>query len=140
MPIGYAIDPVRQLVLVRAWGALTDDEVAAQGAALAKDQRYGEVWRVLADLLQVTEMHVTAPFVHRYSSPMLETKRAIVARSGVGFGMARMYASVNSTEQSSVAVVKTIADGLDWLDLPPTTPLPELLDATFPTGSVPGKA
>lgn len=131
MPIGYSIDGSRPLVVVRAWGTLTDDELRAYATALSGDERFDRAMPKLMDLRAASLSGVSAAFLRGFRSPFYRSsRRAIVVRTTATFGVARMYGMLTA-EDDRVTVVRDVGEALAWLGLPVEAALPATLDVTF---------
>jgi len=107
-------------VLVRAWGTLTDEELAENSRTLRDDPRFQPDFSQLADLRGVTLLTATRTGI-RYLAQInpfgAGARRAIVVGSEVAFGMARMYDLTRADALDEVEVFRDLPDALDWLGL-----------------------
>lgn len=117
MPESYEIDPGRALVVCRAWGQFTNRDLQEHYRRLMADPDFDPDYAQLADLRGVTDFTVGSEQIEsaarqRVFSP--GTPRAFVAPKGVGFGLARMFASYAPDEQE-VHVFGRMEDAETWL-------------------------
>lgn len=131
MPIGYSIDGSRPFVVVRAWGALTDDELRAYATTLLGDERFDRTMPKLMDLRAASLSCVSAAFFRGFRCPFARaSRRAFVVSSKAAFGVARMYGMLTGDDEH-FTVVGDVDEALAWLGLPADTPLPLRLDVTL---------
>jgi hypothetical protein len=132
MPIEYRIDLARRLVVARATGVVTDDDVFGyQREVWSRPEVAG--FDELIDM-SATERIVSPPpgRVHDLAAlaVAMDTSRtpsrfAIVAPQDVAYGLGRMF-EINRELMSAskqVGVFRTLAEGLAFLGLEPTTDL-----------------
>lgn len=127
MPIEYQIDHERQLVLARAFGVITSQDVFGYQREVwsrADVVGYNELIDmsavkhvVLASGQQVMEL---AWFSARMDTPSKRFRFAIVAPQDSAFALGRMYESYRNLDDRSVkqvAVFRTMAEGLAFLGI-----------------------
>lgn len=132
VPISYRIDQERRLVLTRAWGVLTDDDIINHKERLARDPEFDPVIPQLTDARDIEQFAVTIAGVHAmiahdaaHASRRAGHRLALVVGTDEVFGMARMYELMGERSDNSVAVFRTIADAETWLAtgwVPPEPP------------------
>jgi hypothetical protein len=118
MPLAYVIHAELRLVVVRAWGVLSTDEVLAVIGALYQDPQFRSDFRELVDARKVTVLHVSPAGIREIatSNPYSSAaRRAIVVSSEVAFGMARMYEMMRDPSPDEVQVFREYASALEWL-------------------------
>ncbi len=122
MPITYRIDRSRQLILTRCVGAVVLDEVRRHFVALGQDPECPERLDVLLDLSEMTTVPVseqlrtvTNDIAHLRPDIQFGTC-AIVAATPALFGMARMFEVLAAPYFSAMAVFRTEAEGVIWLE------------------------
>ena len=130
MPIGYRIDEDLEIVFVRIEGVLTEDEMAAVAAALRADPRFRPTWPSLTDARNESAVRLRTSFLRSYESPFGPyARRAVLVGQDVSFGMKRLYEAI-ATTPGVITVTRDLAKALEWLGLPPSTPLPDELDTS----------
>lgn len=120
MPTDYLIDLPRGLVISRAWGVLTDEELLARTRALAEDPRVRPDMRQLSDFREVTDLKVHGATIHAMVglNPFgAGARRAVIVGSDASYGMARMYQLLQDTAPDSVDVFRELEPALEWLGL-----------------------
>ena len=121
MPVSYEIDPVKHVVHCRASGTLTNQELTDHYRKIAVDPAFDPHFDQLADLGPVERFELDASTIRREA---LETvfdataRRAIVAPSDVGFGLARIYGSYAELAPQNVRVFREMSEARHWLGLP----------------------
>jgi hypothetical protein len=118
MPADYQIDRAHRVVYSRAWGALTDEDLANNRAALFADPAFDPGLAQLYDLTDVTEVKVTSVSLLQLAmtSRFAPTaRRAVVVSSDEAFGMARMY-SILSGHEELIQVFRDRAGAMRWLE------------------------
>ena len=117
MPEDYVIDAGRKLVTCRAWGDFTNDDLYEHYRRLTEDPAFDPQYAQLADLRDVTEFSVDSAQIESAARKKIfapGTVRAFVAPKGVGFGLARMFASY-SPENQVVRVFERLDEAEAWL-------------------------
>jgi len=120
MPIEYEIDADKHLVHCRASGTLTNRELIDHYRSIATDPAFDPHFDQLADLGPVERFDLDATTIRREA---LETvfdasaRRAIVAPTDVGFGLARIYGSYAELAPQTVRVFRDMSDARRWLGI-----------------------
>lgn len=120
MSMSYKIDQERRVVLTRAWGVLSTQELVEVTSRILLDPRFDPTYRSLGDLRDVTDITVDALHTaHMAATPLfaLDTRRAIVATSDVAYGMARMFAAYAERNGQEVRIFREMAEAEEWLEL-----------------------
>lgn len=120
MPATYTIDPTRRLVIVRAYGDLTGEELVAYYARLKRDPAFDPSFRQLSDFREVT--HISAPaatvaVVAAGKTFAPGTRRAIVAPSNAAYGVARMFGIYAEAAGQVVEAFRDLPAAEAWLGL-----------------------
>jgi hypothetical protein len=125
MPIEYRIDHDRKLVLAKALGTVTDQDVFGyQRDVWSRDDTAG--YDELVDMTEVE--HIAQPSVDRIrqlaslsasmDAASLDSKLAIIAPQNIAFGLGRMYATYRQMEAQSrkqVEVFRSRGEALAFL-------------------------
>jgi hypothetical protein len=120
LPVTYSIDPERRLVISRAWGAITDDDVREHARVLGADPLFDPTFRQLVDMSGITEDFVGTSTKRQASQNQLfvpGVRRAWVASGDYTFGMARMYAVAAESKGQTIGVFRTMSEAEEWLGL-----------------------
>ncbi len=118
MPVSYRIDPRSRIVFTDAHGALTDADVIAFQERLRNEPDFEPDFGQLADCREIEAVDMTTEGVEEAArrSPFSEgARRAIVVRSDLTFGMARMFEALRHEAPDEVHVFRDVADALRWL-------------------------
>lgn len=126
MPLDYEIDRERRLVHVTASGVITPELLFGYQKDVWSDPAVAG-FDELVDMSGVERVEVASPSnvnaLAGYSATMdvdvKPTKLAIVAADDLLFGLGRMYQAYREMKPGSskeVAVFRTIADALAWLE------------------------
>ena len=134
MPIVYRIDHENRIVLARAYGVLTDEDVFNyQHSVWSGPELAG--YNELGEMAGVTDIAI--PSIHRVRDLAMTAaemdsevmaKVAIVAPEDLGFGLARMFQAYREMEKASrkvVGVFRTLEEAFAWLKIanPPAMPV-----------------
>ena len=120
MPADYHIDPARSLVVSRAWGTLTDEDMIGHAKALASDPRFRRDMRHLFSFDDVRDPRLSSDAVRtvaRLNPFGPGARRAVVVRSDAAFGVARMYELSRSPAPDDLQVFRELEAALEWLGL-----------------------
>lgn len=119
MPASYEIDKQKRMVVTTAWGVCTVDDVLRFREQVLKDSDFDPSFSQLADFTAVTQFDVTAGEVRMLAgmnpfSP--DSRRALVAESGVVFGLARMFEILRGLKgETHIRVFRSRSEALAWL-------------------------
>ncbi len=122
MPVSYTIDVQSSLVLTRASGTLTDDDVIQLKARLVRDPDFKPGMRELSDIRNIDHLDVTPAGVRAMvlqdkedASQVASHKLALVLSEDVAYGMARMYQTLTESNMENVGVFRDIEEARAWL-------------------------
>jgi hypothetical protein len=121
MPEAYRIDAAHRLVIGRAWGIVTADDIHRHYARLRADPAFIPAYRQLADLRDVERVEADSASVQREARQRTfsaNAGRAFVVQEAHVFGMIRMFGTIVEISGSSIEIFSTLAAALKWLDLP----------------------
>jgi len=116
MPADFQIDLSERVVYCRAWGVVTDGDLANNRVALHADPAFEPDMAVLYDFSGVTEVQVTSVTLRRLALTthlVPAARQAIVAPTDAAFGLARMYSILGGREEDQV--FRDRAEALRWL-------------------------
>ena len=120
MPATYEIDVARRLVLTRAWGVFTEQDLLGHFTSLGADPDFRSTFSQLADLRDVERAEVRREFIRRYALENLfdrRAQRAIVVSSAEHYELARIYADFAQYAPQNVRVFRDMHDAEEWLGL-----------------------
>lgn len=118
MPESFEIDADRKLVICRAWGLLTDEELRDHYKRLLADPAFRPEYCQFADLRGVTEFTVDSRTIEDAARMQVfspGTRRAFVAPTGVAFGLARMFSAYSASAGQTLEVFKDVHSAEEWL-------------------------
>ncbi len=96
MPESYEIDADRELVVCRAWGSLSNEDLREHYRRLVADPDFRPEYSQIADLRDVTDFAVDSATIESVAQrPVFApgTRRAFIAPKGIAFGLVRMFAT-----------------------------------------------
>jgi len=120
MPASYRIDVERRLVLSRAWGVFTAQELYDIYTTLAADPAFDPSFVQLVDLRDVVRPYMEPSIIRRHALEYLfasGTQRALVTSSDVAYELARMYKTFAEYVPQNVQVFRDMHDAERWLGL-----------------------
>lgn len=118
MPESYEIDAARGLVVCRAWGNLSTDELREHYRRLRADPEFSPDYVQIADLTRVTEFSVDSAAIETEARASIfapGTKRALVAPTGLAYGLARMFAAHGTASGQDMQVFTEWQPAEEWL-------------------------
>jgi hypothetical protein len=119
LPITYTIDHENRLVVCTGSGLCTADDVLGCHAQLVKDAGFDPSFSQLVDGTAITGTTVTAAQMRALAgeSPFsLDSRRAMVADSPLGFGLSRIYQIVRSLRgDRHIRVFHSRGEAMAWL-------------------------
>ena len=120
MPESYEIDVARGLVVCRAWGDLSNEDLRRHYRRLAADPDFSPDFLQIADLSGVTEFTLDSSVVEAEAQTSVfarGTRRAFVAPKGVAYGLARMFAAHSAEAGQEMQVFTERSNAEEWLGL-----------------------
>jgi hypothetical protein len=120
MGMSYTIDQGRRIVLARAWGVISTQDVQDVSSRILADPAFHSTYSSLTDLSDVTDVTVDRKVLAATASvPLFEdsARRAFVAPSDIAFGMARMFATLAERSGREVRVFRELHLAEAWLGL-----------------------
>src|SRR5689334_3444252 len=120
MPADYEIDLGRRLVLSRAWGVFTPQDLFDHFARLSADPDFDPTYSQLVDLRDVERTELTPPIIRRHALERLfdsTAQRALVVIIPYHYEMARIYADFARFSSQNVRVFRDMHDAEEWLGL-----------------------
>ena len=120
MPATYRIDVARRLVLSRAWGVFTAQDLYDHYNTLAADPVFDPGFSQLVDLRDVERVDMEPSIIQRHALEYLfggGSQRALVTSSDVEYQLARMYASIAAYVPQNVRVFREMNEAEQWLGI-----------------------
>lgn len=121
MPVSYAIDKQKKLVVTCAWGKCTVEDVLEFRRQILKDDNFDPSFAQLADFSGVTIADISPSEVRMLAwmnpfSP--DSRRAIVAQSKLAFGLSRIFETLRTLRgDRHIRVFRTREEALAWIFL-----------------------
>jgi hypothetical protein len=126
MPIDYSHDLERNLLLIRMFGELSDDDLVSYAENAVADELIDAGTNDFIDLSDVTATTASADGVRQLNEILARGgrmrnagKMAIVGPSDITYGMARMFQAYRDDTPIVVQVFRTSDEGRAWIGLPP---------------------
>jgi len=122
VPVSYRLEPARNLVVSRAWGVLTDDEIVAHYKRLVEDPGFKSTFHQLCDMMEVTRIEATTEMLRQLARQSIfspGTQRAIVAVQDSHYGLTRMFQVFCELEGTRVEIFRDTASAEAWLETAP---------------------
>jgi hypothetical protein len=125
MAYSFRIDTVQGVVLFKATGKFSDEEMLNCIENVVADPAFKPEFNHLADLRDVDEFEPRSTEIRTrayrdHDSVRLNASRiAIVSSSDLVYALSRMYATLMEGASVSVRVFKDIGEARKWLGLPP---------------------
>jgi hypothetical protein len=123
MPFDFELDRERRIVLSRASGSVTDEELLdhmARTRELFKAGVLNSTWAQIADFSEAEDASgVSSIGVARLSegNPWPRgTARVVIAPKDVQFGLARMYQLLGDLQDHGLEVTRSVADALEFVE------------------------
>ena len=120
MPASYRIDVGRRLVLSRAWGVFTAQDLYDHYSSLSADPVFDPSFSQLVDLRDVERVDMEPSVIRRHALERLFGKgaqRALVTSSDVAYELARMYGTFAAYASQNVHVFRDMHDAEQWLGM-----------------------
>jgi hypothetical protein len=120
MPASFRIDVARRLVLTRAWGVFTAQDLYDHYNTLAADPAFDPSFPQLVDLRDVERVDMEPSIIRRHALERLfgeGTQRALVTSSDVAYELARIYKTFAEYVPQNVHVFRDMHDAEHWLGL-----------------------
>jgi hypothetical protein len=119
VPVSYRFEPARNLVVSRAWGVLTDDDILAHYKRLVEDPGFKPTFRQLCNMGEVTRIEATTELLRRLARQSIffpGTQRAFVAVQDSHYGLTRMFQAFCELEGTRVEIFRDTASAEAWLE------------------------
>jgi hypothetical protein len=119
MPVSFAIDKEKRLVVTRAWGKCTVEDVLEFRREIVKDDNFDPSFAQLADFSGVTVADISPAEVRMLAwinpfSP--DSRRAIVAQNQLAYALARIFETLRSLRgDRHIRVFRTREEALAWI-------------------------
>ena len=118
MTLSGTIDVSRGLIVTRASGILTLEDVLSGRAELHSNPDFDPRYYDLFDLREVTEIRISSAEMARIAATSMFARgvcRAFVVKTQVQYGMARMFSGLAEPHDQNVFVFRDLAVAEAWL-------------------------
>jgi len=121
MSLSYSIDANRRLIVVRAYGVLTEADVTRVREQIRVDPGFNREFDQLFDARDVEDIALSKEGMARLADTSIlapEVRRAFVAKTTLQYGMARMFTAVSEQRQHITQVFRELEQAEAWLARP----------------------
>lgn len=120
MPFATSFYVDRRLILTRAWGHITLDDMRAFRQELAARPEFDPTWAHVFDAGGAVRFDLSSEEIRLLAATSLLApcaRRALVATDSVIFGLFRMYGALFQlqVDGSAVGVFTTLDDAIEWV-------------------------
>jgi len=122
MPLSFAVDKQRRLVISTASGTVTYSEIAAHQVGLKNHPDFDPSFNQLIDGTGVAKVAVTVEGIRTVARQRIfgaDSRQAIATSSDFAYGMARMFELYREASGSGrpMRVFNSLEAAREWLDL-----------------------
>jgi len=120
VPTSYRIDSQRRTIFSTAKGVLQDDDLRSHQSEVLADVEFDRGFDQLWDFREVERVEVSTAMLGALASARsyeAGVKRAMVAPSDLGFGMARMFQMLHDHAPEEIQVFRSMEEAEAWLGL-----------------------
>jgi hypothetical protein len=118
MPLTYTIDASRRIIVARASGVLTEDDLRSTRILMRGDPGFNRNFGQLLDLRAADEVTVSVPAMARIAAASAfapGVRRAFVGVTDAQYNMARTFAMLSEPHDQLVHVFRDISVAEAWL-------------------------
>ena len=118
MSLNVTVDVTRGLIVTRATGVLTFEDVLSARAQAQANPNFNAGYNDLFDLREVTEIRISGAEMARIAATSVLARgvcRAFVVTTQVQYGMARMFSGLAEPHDQNVFVFRDLAVAEAWL-------------------------
>ena len=120
MPFATSFYRNQRLMIPRAWGHLTVDDVRACQQELMARPEFDPTWAHIVDARDAVEFDMSSAEVRQLAETSVlapSARRAMVATTPSIFGLFRMYSTLFELQVggSAVGVFTTLDDAIEWV-------------------------
>jgi hypothetical protein len=120
MPVTYQIDVALRVVLTSGYGDVSDADLLEHNIRLKADPLFDPTFNQLLDYTRVINSDVKSETIHRIAGQRifsLSSRRAIVVKPGLQYGLARMFQSLRALEDKNIQIFLDFDEAKEWLGL-----------------------
>jgi hypothetical protein len=118
MPLTYIIDASRRIIVARASGVLTEDDLRSTRMLMQGDPAFNRNFAQLLDLRAASEVFVSVPAMARLAASSAfapGVRRAFVGITDAQYSMAWTFAMLSEPHDQNVHVFRDFAVAEAWL-------------------------
>lgn len=118
MPLTYVIDASRRIIIARASGVLTEDDMRAAHILMQGDPAFNRNFGQLLDLRAVSDASISVPAMARLAANSAfapGVRRAFVGITDAQYNVAWTFAMLSEPHDQLVHVFRDIAVAQAWL-------------------------
>lgn len=119
MPWSYEIDESGELVRLRLYGEVSNPDLLDADLALRSDPEFQKHFDELVDMSDATEGTLTVGAIRQLVSrpPLFSTssRRAIVVRTDLGYGLARIFQARRGEVAGEIEIFRSLTNAELWL-------------------------
>ncbi len=120
MPFDFFIDKEQHTLFWRAWGKITDEDLANNQDAIQSHPDYLCTLKQFNDLTGVDKVRITPKGLHRLKQNRLGeqgNKLAIIVASDLLYGLGRMFQMMDDLTPFDIRVFRNADDARLWLGI-----------------------
>jgi hypothetical protein len=114
----YSIDPDRRLVVSRASGIFTPDDVVAVRQRVSRDPAFNPAYNQIIDLSEVTDLRFDYDAMLSVAASSLSqsfVSRAIVARTAEQYSLACIFQVASEQLGQRIDIFATFDEAAEWI-------------------------
>ena len=118
MAFTYSIDPQRRLIVSRASGVFTPDDVLAVRQQAARDPAFDPTYDQIIDLAQATDLKFDYDTMLAVAASSLSQSfvgRAIVARNAEQYSLACIFQVASEQSGQRIDIFATFEEAAEWM-------------------------
>ena len=119
MAFFYKIDKKQRLVMTTVSGVMTLADGLSHQNTIRNDPEFAPTFSQLMDLTHATRIDLTQQDIHRLAQTNVfspNSRRAILVKTDVAYGLARMYELLRETMgEHGIRVFRNLDEALEWI-------------------------
>ena len=120
MPFATSFYRDRRLIITRAWGHITLDDVRAYQQELGQRPEFDATWAHVVDARDAVQFDLSSGEIRDLAATSVlapSARRAMVATDPATFGLFRMYGTLFElhVDGSAVGVFTTLDEAIEWV-------------------------
>ena len=118
LAFSYSIDPHRRLVVSRASGVFTPEDVVAARKRVARDPAFDPTYDQIIDLTEAADLQFDYDAMLSVAASSLSqssVRRAIVARSAEQYSLACIFQVASEQSGQRIDIFATFDEAVEWI-------------------------